>query len=198
MESFFEALRAHLDDTPGRALSGEGPSRLKPAAVLVPFFSHLGRPHLLFTERPLTLRKHAGQISFPGGGRDATDESLVATALRETEEELGLPGARVEVIGRLDEVATITGFRVTPFVGVIPDSFAFRPSPQEIERILELPVADFLGPPRVERFDVLGATKEVYFYDLGPDVIWGLTARIVHDLLAGLAGHPALEALREA
>jgi 8-oxo-dGTP pyrophosphatase MutT (NUDIX family) len=185
VNALFEQLEARLKAQPGRALNLPG-VELREAAVLAPLFVRGGVPHALFTKRPKTLRNHGGQISFPGGGKDAEDLTLLHTALRETEEELGIPSDRVRVLGMLDEIPTITQFRVVPFVGVIPGDLAYRPNPEEIEEIIEVPIPHLLDPSihRVENWRVSDEEHEVYFYDFGPHVIWGATARIVKNLLA--------------
>ena len=116
---------------------------LVPAGVLVPLFVQDEELRVLFTQRTLMLKDHRGQIAFPGGVRDPVDETLLATALRETFEEIGLAGEAVEVLGSLPGVTTITGYQILPFVGLIPHPYDFKPSPREVKRLLALPVADF-------------------------------------------------------
>src|SRR4051794_16977337 len=107
------------------------------AAVLLPMFGYPERPGLVFTERRADLRRHAGEISFPGGRQDHPSESLVATALREAEEEIGLAPSDVELIGALPPVGTfVTGYKVHPFVGLIPEESRFTPSPDEVAAVL--------------------------------------------------------------
>lgn len=197
MEPLYAQLRERLQARPGRALNLPGLT-LRESAVLVPFFQRGGVPHLLFTQRPLTLRQHAGQISFPGGSRDEADPTPLHTALRETEEELGLDPSGIEILGSLDELPTITQFRILPFVGVLPEGFSLRPNPHEIETVIEVPLTALLDPAkqRVETHPVLGAEREIYFYDYGPHVIWGATARIVRNLFAVAGDLPALAQLR--
>lgn len=197
MHSLFPQLRERLLAHPGRAANLPGLT-LREAAVLVPFLERAGEPWLLFTKRPMTLRSHAGQFSFPGGGRDDSDESPLHTALREAEEEVGIPPEGVEVIGMLDELPTPTQYRIQPFVGVIPGDLTYRPSPIEIELILEVPLRALLQPqwPRRELWRRGGQEHEVYFFDYGEHVIWGATARILMDLFEKARGLPAFEALR--
>lgn len=184
MDARWEELRAHLEQKPGRLLNLPGLT-LRESAVLVPLFEREGVPHALFTKRPVTLRTHAGQISFPGGSRDATDPTPLHTALREAEEELGIPQDAVKVLGLLDEIPTITEFRIAPFVGVIPGDLAYRPNPDEIAEIIEVPLPHLLSGAtfRVEQYEVRGRLRDVYFYDYQGHTIWGATARILRDLL---------------
>ena len=197
VHELFEQLREKLHAQPGGALNLPG-LELREAAVLVPLLEREGVPHVLFTKRPTTLRSHAGQFSFPGGGREPTDETPLHTALREAEEEIGIPPRQVQVLGMLDESPTVTSFRIRPFVGVIPGDLTYRPSPEEIELILEVPLAALLDPhaSRREMWRRGGREHEVYFFDYGQHVIWGATARILVELLEKARGLPAFEALR--
>jgi 8-oxo-dGTP pyrophosphatase MutT (NUDIX family) len=159
--------------------------------VLVPLFEADGAPHLLLTKRTDAVEHHKGQISFPGGGEEPGDADLLATALRESYEELGLPPHSVEVWGRLDEVETVvSGFAITPFVGRIPRPVGLRPNPNEIDEIVTVPLATFLDPAnlRIERVVRDGWSGELLFYDCGPHVVWGATARIIHSMMQLLAG----------
>ena len=187
MDELFTKLKHRLHERPGKVLNLPGP-QLRESAVLAPLFVRGGEPWLLFTKRPTTLRRHAGQIAFPGGARDEEDRTLLHTALRETYEELGIPEAQIQVLGMLDEIPTVTSFRVIPFVGVIPEGFPYRPSPEEISELIEVPVKALLAAnlPRVEHWNVSGGEREIYFYDYGTHTIWGATARILKDLLANL------------
>lgn len=156
--------------------------RQRRAAVLVPLYSAHGEPHVLFTRRTDTVEHHKGQISFPGGAADRGDADLLATALRETEEELGVAAEHVRVLGTLDDVPTfVSGFVITPFVGVIPHPYAFRVSAVEIAEVLAVPLGTFRDPERarVEMRDREGEPAQVYFYSHGPHEIWGATARIM-------------------
>jgi 8-oxo-dGTP pyrophosphatase MutT (NUDIX family) len=185
VEPRFQRLRERLRAQPGRPLNLPG-LELREAAVLVPLFLREGRPHALFTRRPHTLRTHAGQISFPGGARDPTDPTPLHSALRESHEELGIPPERVEVLGMLDEIPTITQFRVAPFVGVIPGDLVYAPSAEEIAEIIEAPLEVLADPSlqRTERRWVWDQEREIYFFHYEAHVIWGATARILRNLLA--------------
>ncbi|MFA5110730.1 MAG: CoA pyrophosphatase [Desulfobaccales bacterium] len=165
---------------------------LVPAGVLVPLFLKEDDLQVLFTQRTLMVKDHRGQIAFPGGVRDAEDAHLLATALRETEEEIGLAPDAVEVLGMLPAVATITGYHITPFVGRIPHPYDFRPSPREVKRLLPLPLAGFYPPERWSSGPYIfqGRTTRVCYWHNGQEVVWGATARILLHLLAHLGAFP--------
>jgi len=158
---------------------------LRPAAVLVPLFNRNGDDHLLFTERAAHLEHHAGEISFPGGGHDAKDQSLTVTALRETEEELGILRSQVDVLGRLDDFYSIHGYHVIPYIGVIPSPDNLRHDPFEIAGSFEAPLDYFRNPAihRIEAWRHRGRTHQVDFYQFEEHVIWGLTAAILRQFL---------------
>ncbi len=191
----FEGLKAALAArAPGRldlaAISPqylETEGALRPAAVLVPLFDKAGATHVLMTRRRADLRRHAGQISFPGGRVDPDDESTLAAALREAEEEVGLDRREVEVLGELSEqLVVVTGFRLTPWVGRVPYPYPFVPHPGEVDEIMEVPL-DLLvrpGAHRTETREAFGMLHEVHFFSLGRDTIWGATARVLSELLA--------------
>lgn len=192
MDSFFDILEGRLASSPSRPLNLPG-LVLRESAVLVPLFVRDGVPHILFTRRPAHLRNHANQFSFPGGGRDAEDSTPLHTALRETEEELGIERSRVRVLGMLDEVPTITSFRIQPFVGIIPGDGQYRPSAEEVAFILEVPLAGLLDPSirRTEKRVAQGVEYDLYFYTYNSHVIWGATARILYNLLEHIAQLPS-------
>lgn len=195
-EALFQGVESRLASRPSRDVNLPG-LVLREAAVLVPLFERDGVPHMVFTRRPATLRTHANQYSFPGGGRDAEDLTPLHTALRETEEELGIDRRGVRVLGMLDEVPTISQYRVRPFVGVIPGDGRYTPSVEEVAFILEVPLARLMDPAilRVERKEVLGAERDLYFYTYDEHVIWGATARILRDFLAQVEQVPGLQSL---
>jgi 8-oxo-dGTP pyrophosphatase MutT (NUDIX family) len=156
------------------------------AAVLVPLFVRGAALQILFTRRTDTLEHHRGQISFPGGSRDGGDESLLATALRETEEELGIVPADVRVLGALPPLSTTTGFFVEPFVGAIPHPYPFRPASEEIAELIEVPLAALRDPASLEQRLLPDRDEPTLFYRYGDHVIWGATARMVKELLDAL------------
>ena len=177
-----DALRAVLRD-PAEATAVEVHGRTK-AAVLVALYDDDGM-HVVFTRRRHDLRSHAGEISFPGGRRDK-GEDLVTTALREAEEEIGLPRDAVAVLGALDPVPTVaTNFGVYPIVGLIEPGTEWRLSPREVDEVLELRLGDLRAACTRRRLLHRGIPFRSDVYDLSEDaVIWGATARIVSDLLA--------------
>jgi 8-oxo-dGTP pyrophosphatase MutT (NUDIX family) len=157
------------------------------AAVLLPMYGHPERPGLVFTERRLDLRRHAGEISFPGGRQDHPDERLLDTALREAQEEIGLDPEQVDVKGALPPVGTfVTGYKVHPFVGTIPDGLRFRPSPAEVAAVLEFTLDQLREGFAMRRLIRRGVPIRTPTYEVGEHMIWGATARILSDLLERL------------
>lgn len=157
------------------------------AAVLVPMFGHPERPGLVFTERRLDLRRHAGEISFPGGRQDTPDEALMQTALREAEEEIGLEPEQVDIAGALPPVGTfVTGYKVHPFVGTIPEGLRFRPNPSEVAAILMFTLDQLREGFAMRRLIRRGVPIRTPTYEVGEHMIWGATARILSDLLERL------------
>lgn len=155
------------------------------AAVLIPLLCKEGEWHVLVTQRTQTVEHHRGQISFPGGACAFDDKNLMATALRETFEEVGVPPEAVEVLGALDDYSTITNFLVTPFVGVIPHPFAYRLNGHEVAAAIEVPIS-FLRDPshmRTGQREHEGQIYDLLFWDYGPYTIWGATAQILRSLL---------------
>jgi 8-oxo-dGTP pyrophosphatase MutT (NUDIX family) len=155
------------------------------AAVLVPLLCKDGEWHVLVTQRTDTVEHHKGQMSFPGGACDPDDADLLATALRETFEEVGIPPEAVEVLGALDDFPTVTRFVVTPYVGVIPHPFPYRLNTVEVEAAVEVPLS-FLRDPdrlRVEQWEYDGSPHNVLFWDYGSYTIWGATARMLKNLM---------------
>ncbi len=138
----------------------------------------------MFTRRRTDLRRHAGEISFPGGRRDPEDADLADTALREAEEEIGLPRARVSLLGELPATATfVTGYVIHPFVGLIPAGLAWRISEREVDAVLELPLRILLESRTRTRITRRGIAFETDAYIVEDHVIWGATARILEHLL---------------
>ncbi len=157
------------------------------AAVLVPLYADAGELHAVFTKRREELRRHAGEISFPGGRQDHPDEDLTVTALREAEEEIGLARAEVELVGALPPTPTIvTGYRIHPFVGVIRPGHAWTPQPSEVETILELSLPALRDGYESKRLTRKGVPFKTATYTVDGNLVWGATARIVKALLERL------------
>jgi 8-oxo-dGTP pyrophosphatase MutT (NUDIX family) len=141
----------------------------------------------VFTERGSDLRRHAGEISFPGGRQDSPDEDLRETALREAEEEIGLAPADVELVGALPPVGTfVTGYRVHPFVGAIKPGHTWTPAPAEVERVLELSLPDLVRGFESRRLLRKGVPIKTPTYTVNNHLVWGATGRIVESLLERL------------
>ena len=143
-----------------------------------------GEPHAVFTRRRGDLRRHAGEISFPGGRRDPEDTDLRETALREAEEEIGLPRGQVRLLGELTAVSTfVTNYVIHPFVGEIPAGLAWRVSEREVDAVLELPLLALRESRTRTRMQRRGISFETDAYIVDEHLIWGATARIVEHLL---------------
>jgi 8-oxo-dGTP pyrophosphatase MutT (NUDIX family) len=181
--AFIERVQSILSVRPRQVCDDPA---LRCAAVLIPLLFKDQTWHVLVTQRTQTVEHHKGQISFPGGSCDPEDADLQATALRETYEEIGVPPEAVTVLGALDDFPTVTHYVVAPFVGVIPHPFLYRLEEQEVDEVIEVPLA-FLRDPanlRVEYWERDGRMHQVLFWDYGSYTIWGATARIMKSFLA--------------
>ena len=157
------------------------------AAVLVPLYVDGGDLHAVLTKRREDLRRHAGEISFPGGRQDFPDEDLRVTALRESEEEIGLARDDVELVGALPPVGTfVTSFRIHPFVGIIKPGHRWVPQPREVEEVLELSLRALVEGFESKRLLRRGVPIRTPTYTVGRHFVWGATARIVEQLLERL------------
>lgn len=186
---FRASVRTHLEGR--RKLRVEDPA-LVPAAVLLLLDLKDDDPHILFVKRTEGVAHHKGQFSFPGGTHEPSDGSLLETALREAEEEIGLPRDAVEIIGELDDILTrATRFVITPFVGLLRYAPPFAVDGREIEKIISVPVSSLLDPEnfREEQWLHEETWHPVYFYDYQGDVIWGATARILKQFLDEVYTH---------
>jgi 8-oxo-dGTP pyrophosphatase MutT (NUDIX family) len=169
--------------TPEQAAEMDAPGS-KDAAVLVPLYPDLVA---VFTERRADLAQHAGEISFPGGRQDRPDEDLRETALREADEEIGLPPADVELVGALPPVGTfVTGYRIYPFVGMIEPRHAWRPQETEVAQVLEFSLHDLVRGHKMKRLLRKGVPIKTPTYTVDGHLVWGATARIVQSLLERL------------
>ena len=180
-----ESLRsALLSPEEAEAIDAHGQTE---AAVLVAIFGYPEHPGLVFTERRHDLRRHAGEISFPGGRRDHLGEALLATALREAEEEIGLAPAEVDVVGALPPIGTfVTGYKVHPFVGLIGEELRFEPNPAEVETVLAFTLEALRESFEMRRLVRRGIPFRTPTYLVDDHLIWGATARILGELLARL------------
>ncbi|MEZ5156796.1 MAG: CoA pyrophosphatase [Solirubrobacterales bacterium] len=188
----------HLSDEPGADLSrvfldpeeaeGLHAHGSESAAVLVPLFGWPERPGLIFTERRRDLRRHGGEISFPGGRADP-GETLVECALREAEEEIGLDPGAVEVIGALPPTSTVvTSFKVLPVVGLVPERLAHELSPHEVERVIELDLDELRAAYGMRRLIRRGVPFRTPTFDVEGAFIWGATARMLQQFFDRLDG----------
>lgn len=160
-----------------------------PAAVLVPIVFRADLPNLVLTQRTMSVASHKGQISFPGGVTEPTDTSAIHTALREAEEEIGLAPSLVDPVGLLDDFTTVTGFRVTPVVGIVDPGASFTAHPDEVAELFELPVRELEDPEVHELVTVEldGKPQQYHSYEIGNRIIWGATAGIIYRFLQQLA-----------
>jgi 8-oxo-dGTP pyrophosphatase MutT (NUDIX family) len=163
-----------------------------PSAVIAALYDLDGEAHVVLTRRSRRMRAHAGEVSFPGGRAEEGDADLVATALREAEEEVGLDPAAVEVIGELDHLATVTsGSFIVPWVGVIPARPDLRPHTGEVDAVLHVPLSELMAPGvfREERWRFgEGIDRPIVFFDLVGDTVWGATAAMLRQLLGFVTG----------
>ena len=170
--------------TPEQAAEMDAPGT-KDAAVLVPLYRDPLKT--ILTERRSDLRRHAGEISFPGGRQDEPDEDLRTTALREAEEEIGLPREAVTLQGALPPVGTfVTGYRVFPFVGIVEPGQTWRPQASEVAQVLEFTLEDLLAGHEMQRLLRKGVPIRTPTYTVGGHLVWGATARILQSLLERL------------
>ena len=182
------------DDLEKQQLAGAQPTR--PAAVLLLVVNRPDAPAVVFTQRTAHLSAHAGQISFPGGRSDEGDRTPEHTALREAHEEVGIAPEQVEVLGRLPEYCTSTGYCVTPIVGWAEPPLVYRPDPHEVEDVFEVPLS-FLLDPRNHRYESAfyrGRMRKYWAMPYGERYIWGATAGMLvtfHRVLAGGFSPPA-------
>ncbi len=191
-QSWILAVRERLASPPSRRLP---PSDLRQAAVLVPLYVDAGELWTVLTKRAETLPSHRGQIAFPGGGRESGEDAWGA-ALREAQEEVGIEAPRVLRLGQLDETESPAGFRVIPCVGAIPHPYTPKLNAAEIDEVFSIPLSAFANPRLVEERTVSldGKARQIRIYHVGTRQVWGLTARVLQNLLVRLGIESAEDA----
>jgi 8-oxo-dGTP pyrophosphatase MutT (NUDIX family) len=187
------AARSDYDLNPD--MRDEAPKDLIAAAVLIPLVLREEGVTMLLTQRTDHLRDHAGQVSFPGGRVEAHDEGAAATALRETEEEIGVGPSHIEVVGELDLYETRTGFRITPVVGLVEPGFILALDEFEVADVFEVPLSFVLDPANHQRRSLVwrGAERHFYLLPYGGREIWGATAGMIVNLYHCLSGSQPTE-----
>jgi 8-oxo-dGTP pyrophosphatase MutT (NUDIX family) len=181
------AALACADEPRPSRLEGTG---VRASAVLAPLYEEDGDVHVVLTRRAQHLRSHRGEVSFPGGGQEI-GEDLRTTAVRESQEEVGLDPSVVEIVGELDHLETVTSRSfITPFVAVLPGRPALVPNPNEVERILHVRLTDLLAPDvfREERWGLPPLDRPIYFFEIVGDTVWGATAFMLRNFLALITG----------
>jgi 8-oxo-dGTP pyrophosphatase MutT (NUDIX family) len=155
--------------------------KLRPAGVLAPIIMRNGVPELILTKRSSALKHHPGQIAFPGGKQDDNDADVIAAALREADEEIGLPSHIVKVLGTLPIHETVTGFSVTPVIAFVREEFDAKPEPGEVEEVFRVPLSHVLNPDNfsVQSRRWRGQHRHYFTVPYGPYYIWGATARML-------------------
>lgn len=183
----FQELNPHLEFPP---ILKEKPKRMRDAAVLIPVIDRAEEPTVLFTQRSPDLPSHAGQISFPGGRVEDGDENMIATALREAHEEVGIPEHRVEIVGEMGVHFGGQGYAVTPVVGIVHPSTSFMPCPNEVHDIFEVPLAFIADEANhiIEQRSFGGTDYRMFAVPWGKWHIWGLTAGILHTFMQVMKG----------
>jgi 8-oxo-dGTP pyrophosphatase MutT (NUDIX family) len=164
----------------------------RPAGVLVPLFEREGEAHVVLTKRPETMPTHQGEISFPGGGlRPGVDGTPRDAALREADEEVGLPPEAVDVVAELDTLATVgSRFTIAPFVGIIDSLPPLVPNPREVVKILEVPLSELLDDEAFHEEYWGSPDRAISFFELPGETVWGATARVLVAFLAHLTAGP--------
>ena len=177
---FKEIIRENLRNREKRSINFP---EYRKAAVMILFLEIEKQPHVLLTLRTDRVSTHKGQVSFPGGGYDSTDRDYLHTALRETEEEVGIDPSEIEFIGEFDEYISIMGFHVYVFAGALNREIVYNACIDEIDEILEVPFSHFYSEAydKCEKINYDGRDFDVYYYTFGKNTIWGMTARILTD-----------------
>ncbi|MDR3432026.1 MAG: CoA pyrophosphatase [Rouxiella aceris] len=184
IQEFIRRFQLCLPPQPSRQARGR-----RQAAVLIPIICR-EQPTLLLTRRSDRLRKHAGQVAFPGGAADAGDASLIYTALREAQEEVAIPPSSVQVLGQLTAVDSSSGFQVTPIVGLLPVDVPLHPCEDEVAELFEIPLHEAFNLSRYHSLDIerAGHHHRVYLSWYQQQFVWGMTAGIIRQLAKQVAG----------
>jgi 8-oxo-dGTP pyrophosphatase MutT (NUDIX family) len=173
--SLREPLRRHLATRAPRLAS---PTSGTASAVLIALFTRDEDTHVWLVRRSDGLRRHSGQVALPGGKRDPSDASGLHTALREAEEEIGLPATSLDVLGQLDDLVTGTGFTISPFVAWVTQPFTPRPNVAEVARVFDVPLRTFFAKAR--------GIPPFHGYSVEGELVWGATGKILRDLVAAV------------
>ena len=177
MKGFEAELSKRLSEFTARRIDPNGKGE---ASVLMSLFNQGSEPAFLLTKRSQNVASYKGHISFPGGMRESSDSSLVDTALREANEEIGIRTSHIRVLGEFNDYLSNEGYVIHTVLGFLDDASRLEPHPDEVEYLLRIPVKFFNeNPPRTEVWERNGQSFEVYFYDYQGEVVWGLTARMI-------------------
>ncbi len=188
MQADFNIIKKKISSHVPKALPDGAYRR---ASVLLPLVKKENELHLLLTKRTDTVEHHKGQISFPGGMVDSGDASPVHTALRELEEEIGVKGSAVTILGQLDDIQIPTGFIVTPIVGFIHSLAGMKTNGDEVAEVILIPLEKFFDPSlqRAEERELMGVLRQVYFYNVWNEPVWGATAHIIRQFTTLISVH---------
>jgi len=185
--NLFQALKSVLKTEllPTEIWQASGHDEFRPAAVLIPLHWVNDEVHVLLTKRSEQLKHHSGQVSFPGGGFDESDITIRQAAIRETEEEIGITADFIDVVGYLDDVKTISGFYVTPFVAILKDGFEIIENKDEVSEVFSVPLDYFMQQENLEQrsAEYKGKNVNYYVYPHENHTIWGVTAEIIVKLI---------------
>ncbi|MBL4659656.1 MAG: CoA pyrophosphatase [Alcanivoracaceae bacterium] len=173
---------------PTEIWQASGHDEFRPAAVLVPMFWQNDEIHVLLTKRSEKLKHHSGQVSFPGGGFDESDITIRQAAIRETQEEIGITADFIDIVGYLDDVETISGFHVTPFVAILKDGFKVIKNNDEVAEVFSVPLSFFIDERNCQQqsANYKGKNVNYYIYQHEKYTIWGVTAEIIVKLTTKL------------
>ena len=188
--SLTDVRRALAEAPPARRVAIEADD-VRASAVLAPIYAHRGEPYVVLTRRSWDMRSHRGEVSFPGGGWEEGDVDLMATARRETCEEIGIAGDGIEVVGELDHLTTVSSRSfIVPYVGILPGRPDTRPDPREVEEVLHVGLAELVadGVFHEEVWRRGDIERPLWFFELVGDTVWGATAAMLRQLLALVTG----------